>query len=431
MIMKVIYLLTAIVIATATDTTAQSLNMRLNTYFYTWERADSIGGETTNHLRGYQNLSFDIKGGKWSFNTWMQTGEDLANQIGRGFDYTLYNAYLKGTDLFGIVDMKLGRQYVYSGVGRGPLDGLHLKFKAGKRKEYQFTVYGGFNTPVNYDFKNYGSLNNDFMLGANIGYYGTQGLVMNLSYMDRHRKPVSYTAPRLDSAFNTTEILIEPDSKEFALGGFDFNYAYKQMFSTYGKLYYDFNRKLIYKGELNASYSTGPVRFSAGYLYREPLMSFNSVFWTFEHKEYQEVEGSVDYMLKNGINIYGKIADVIFTDDNSLRYQIGFGSPAFGASYIGYSGAAGSSNGFSAYGAYQFVPEKLSGNASVNYMNYYPGSVEQDKYNAFSFIAGLTFRPTRQIAIDGQGQILTNRQYSYDTRFLLGVSYWLFSNFNK
>jgi hypothetical protein len=131
----------------------------------------------------------------------MQTGEDFANEIGRGFEYTLYNAYLKGSNLFGFMDMKLGRQYVYAGVGKGPLDGLLLKFKAGKKKEIQFTAYGGFNTPVNYDFKEYGSLSNDFFAGASIGYYGMQGLVANLSYMDRHRKPVSYTAPRLDSAF--------------------------------------------------------------------------------------------------------------------------------------------------------------------------------------------------------------------------------------
>jgi hypothetical protein len=64
----------------------------------------------------------------------MQTGEDFANEIGRGFEYTLYNAYLKGSNLFGFMDMKLGRQYVYAGVGKGPLDGLLLKFKAGKKK---------------------------------------------------------------------------------------------------------------------------------------------------------------------------------------------------------------------------------------------------------------------------------------------------------
>ena len=429
--MKVLYTLIVLFIAFASNSFAQSLNMRLNHYFYTWERADSIGGSSTTHLRGYQNLSFDVSGKQWSFNTWMQTGEDFTNEIGRGFEYTLYNAYLKGSNLFGFMDMKLGRQYVYAGVGKGPLDGLLLKFKAGKKKEVQFTAYGGFNTPVNYDFKEYGSLNNDFFAGASIGYYGMQGLVANLSYMDRHRKPVSYTAPRLDSAFNTIEILIEPDSKQYSLAGFDFNYAYKQMFGTYGKLYYDLNRKVLYRGEINASYATGPVRFSAGYLYREPLMSYNTIFWTFTHKENQEIEGAIDYSFKNGFNLYGKLADVIFDDDNSLRYQIGFNSPNYGLSYIGYSGSAGNSNGFSAYGAYQLVEEILSGNASVNYSNYYLGTFEKEKSNALSGTLGLTYRPNRQISIDAQGQILTNKDYSYDTRFLLGINYWLFSNLNR
>lgn len=428
--MKQICLLIAAMTAFTAPLFSQSVNMRLNSFFYTWERADSIG-ISTNHIRGYQNASFDINGGKWSFNTWMQAGEDLSNKIDRGFEFTLYNAYIKGSDLFGMMDLKLGRQYIYAGVGKGPLDGVLLKFKAGKKKEYQFTAYGGFNTPAAYDFKNYGSLGNDFLLGANFGYYGTQGLVANLSYMDKHKNQKSYAAPRLDSIFNTTEIEIEPDDKMFTLAGVDFNYAYKQAFNVYGKLYYDINRELVYKGELNAGYGTGPLRFTAGYLYREPLISFNSIFWTFEHKAYQEIEGSVNYQFKSGLNIYGKIADVIFTDANSLRYQIGVGGPSFGASYIGYSGEAGNSNGFSAYGAYQFIREILSGTASLNYSSYYEGSIEQDKYNAFGATLGLTYRPSRQFAIDAQGQLITNRQYSYDTRLLVGFSYWLFSNLNK
>ncbi len=405
--------------------------MRLNTYFYSWERADSIDGTSTSHLRGYQNISFDVSGGKWSFNTWLQAGEDVTEKIGRGFETEVFNAYLKGSNLFGFMDMKLGRQYVYAGVGKGPLDGMLLKFKAGKKKEYQITAFGGFNTPATYDFSGYGSLSNDFLAGLNLGYYGTQGLVVNLSYMDRHRKGMSYIAPRIDSSLMTTDVLIEPDDRQYTLGGFDFNYAHRNVFAAYGKLYYDFARKLLYKGEVNASYLAGPVRLSAGYLYREPQISFNSTFWTFNHSTYQEVEGSIDYAFKNGYSLYGKISDLIYTDDNSLRYQLGFNGPGYGLSYIGYSGYAGSSNGFSAYASYQFIEEILSGTATVNYSNYYLGSIEYEKSNALSATAGLTYRPSRYVSIDAQGQLITNRQYSTDTRFLFGINYWLFKNFNK
>jgi hypothetical protein len=84
--------------------------------------------------------------------------------------------------------------------GRVHLDGLLLKFKAGKKKEIQFTAYGGFNTPVNYDFKEYGSLSNDFLAGASIGYYGMQGTCCQpeLSWTGTENR-MSYTAPRLDS----------------------------------------------------------------------------------------------------------------------------------------------------------------------------------------------------------------------------------------
>lgn len=429
--MKILYSLLLLLFVFSQSSSAQGLNLRLNHYFYTWERADSIGGSGTSHIRGYQNLSLDVNGRQWSFNTWMQTGEDFTNKIGKGFEYTLYSAFVKGSNLFGFMDMKLGRQFVYAGVGKGPIDGALLKFKMGKKKEVQFTAYGGFNTPYDYDFENYGSMNNDFLAGANLGYYGLNGLVANLSFMEQRRKPYNYSAFRLDSAFNTTEIMVNRDSKLFTLGGFDFNYAYKHIFGTYGKLYYDFNRSLLYKAEVNASYATGPVKFSAGYIYREPLISYNSIFWTFESKENQEIEGAVNYSLKNGINLFGKIADVIFTDDNSLRYQVGFNGPNYGASYIGYSGNAGNSNGFNAYGTYQFTPEVLSGTASVAYSSYYIGSIEKDKESAVSGTLGLNYRPSRQVSIDAQGQIITNKNYDYDTRLLLGINYWLFTNLNK
>ncbi|MBK7159321.1 MAG: hypothetical protein IPH77_12380 [Ignavibacteria bacterium] len=41
---------------------------------------------------------------------------------------------------------------------------------------------------------------------------------------------------------------------------------------------------------------------------REPQISCNTIFWTFSHKQYQEVGGGLDYTLKNGINLCRKVS---------------------------------------------------------------------------------------------------------------------------
>lgn len=426
--MKIATLLFFIVLTISTDSFSQSLNLRFNHYFYAWERADSLDGEMTSRLRGYQNLSADINKDKWGFSTWLQTGEDFANRIGRGFDYSVYNAYFKGTNIFDMLDMKIGRQMIFAGVGRGALDGLLLKFKGGHSKEFQLTAYGGFNTPGDYGFSDYGSLNNDFLAGARLSYYGNQGIVANLSFMEKRKNQTGYTTSRLDSSFNTSEFRFEVESKQLTLGGFDFSYNYGNKLDAYGRLFYDFNRKLIYKGELNAGYSFGSARITAGYLYREPLINYNSIFWTFDHSRFEELEASLDYTFSNGYMVFGKIANVFVDDDNSMRYQIGLSSPYFGLSYVGYSGYAGNSNGLNAYGSLQLIKEKLSASASVNYSNYYLGSIETEKSNVLGILAGLNYRPDSRFSIDVQGQLAANEVYDLDTRLLLGFNYWLFTN---
>ena len=177
---------------------SQTINARFSTYFYTWKKLDSVstsGTETyTNHLKGYQNLLFDVSYKKWSFNSFVQTDEDVTNKIGRGFGYRLYNLYVKGTNLFDVLDLKLGRQFVAAGVYKGNTDGLYLKLKLGKNKEYQVVAYGGELTPLSYEAEKYPKLKENYSFGGQFLYYGVKDLSLGLSYTMKHRKVDSYYA---------------------------------------------------------------------------------------------------------------------------------------------------------------------------------------------------------------------------------------------
>jgi hypothetical protein len=420
---------------------AQSVNFRFNNYFYGWQRIDSLSTNSsakTLHVRGYQNYLLEFNSGQWTFNTLAQTEEDVVKKVGRGFHYRFYNLYVKGSNLFNVLDVKLGRQNVFAGTGKGTMDGLLLKVKAGKNKEYQLALYGGALAPYDYEIKEYPEIKNNRMFGAQFTYYGVKDLMVGVSYANKKRSVESYNAFRLDSAFNTSEREITFDGPAEQLAGLDFNYTYMGMYNFYGKAYYDVTMKKFYRGEFNvrASLKNG-VRLSAGYIYREPHFVYNSIFWVFNYTKNQEIEGGVDYTLKNGINIYGRVGAVIYdkSKDNSLttsgkntslKISAGFTHANYGLTFTRYMGYAGESDGITGYAQRDIMKDKLSGSASLSYSRYKLGDYDVDKVNALSGMLGFTYRPMPQFSVDVQGQFITNRIYKTDTRFLVGFSYWVF-----
>ena len=432
--MKIIYKILLAILFTSALVNAQTVSMKLSSYFYSWERADStVSGFETSHMKGYQNLLFDVSDKKWSLNTSLLTQEDIVNESGDGFDYSFYNLYVKGSDLWNVLDMKIGRQYVFAGVGNGSVDGLSLRYKAGMNKQYQLSVFGGALTPGDYNFTSYPEFSNNFIFGSSFYYYGDQGLTASLTYYLKRKKYDPYYAPRIDSAFNTTNELIVTDSRDQQLTGFNITYTGKQNYTLFGKAYYDLYLKKFYQAEFNISYPIKNLRLSADYTYRGAQLTYNTTFWTMAQfwplSHYQQVEGSVDYTLSNGINIFASLSDVIYIDDNALKYQVGFKNPWYGLYYIGYSGYSGESNGAVGYIYHELVKSKLSGNLTLNYSSYKPGEYATEFQDQFSGMLGLAYRPSLLFTIDAQGQLMTNADYKIDTRFLLGVTYRLFSKF--
>jgi len=417
---------------------AQSVNFRFNNYFYGWQRIDSLSNESsakTTHLRGYQNYLLEVKGAKWSFNTLAQTEEDIVGKSGRGFAYRFYNAYVKGSNLFGVLDVKLGRQNIFAGTGKGTLDGLFLKVKTGKNKEYQFSVYGGALAPYTYE-KEYPEIKNNYHFGAMFTYYGVKDLMASLSYSSKKRTPEPYTTYRADSLYNLVERTITFDGPADQLIGLDLNYTYLLEHNFFAKAYFDLKQKKLYRAEANVRIRINKeLRGFAEYIYREPHYSYNSIFWVFNYNRNQEIGGGLDYTLKNGINIFGKAAIVLYQKpdgsvyqlkNNSVKIQAGFSHPNYGLNFTRYMGYTGESDGVSAYGQKDIYKNKVSASASINYSNYKLGDYEVDKVNSFSGQIGITYRPMPQLSFDLQGQFLINRIYKSDTRFLVGFSYWLF-----
>ena len=413
---------------------AQTINFRFNNYFYGWQRIDSLSDSPsyrTFHLRGYQNYLLEVNKSNWSFNTLSQTEEDVVSKVEKGFNYRFYNLYVKGTNLFNVLDLKLGRQNIFAGAGIGNIDGIYMKLKAGKYKEFQLAAYGGYNTPDSYELEKLPRLGENYHIGALFTYYGIKDLTASLSYSNKQRKPETYSALRLDSLFDTSTREISFDGPAEQLAGLDLNYTYLGIHNFYSKVYYDIQQKKLYRAELNVRVKLNEnIRAFGEYQLREPHFNFNSIFSVFSVSKYQEISGGLDYTLKNGMDLFGKVSAVLYDNDNSVKIQAGMSHPNYGISFIKYLGYAGESDGVSAYYQRNFYDDKFASSASASFSRYRLGNVyATDKINSFSGMLGITYRPVPQISFDAQGQILVNRIYSADTRFLFGFNYWLFKKF--
>jgi hypothetical protein len=124
--------------------------------------------------------------------------------------------------------------------------------------------------------------------------------------------------------------------------------------------------------------------------------------------------------------LFARVSDVFYNTGNSLKFQLGVSHPSFGLSLIKYTGYAGESDGVYGYFNHDVVKNLLAVTSSINYSKYKISEYSSDKLNSFSGLLGLVYRPIPQLSFDLQGQFLTNRIYTFDTRVLFGFNYWLF-----
>lgn len=425
---KKIFLITFVIIFSGFNfALCQNLNFRISSHFYSFERYDSINSGKEKFLKGYQSVLLDVSRKNWSFNTSFQTEEDIIGKTGKGFNYRFYSAYIKGINIFNVLDLRLGRQYVSAGVGRGTIDGIFLKMKLGNESEYQLKGFVGANTPLTYNFSDYGKLTENFSFGSQFTFYGIESLSLSLSYFVKHSKPKPYYTIRSDSIFNPKEVLIDLDEFNSKYAGLDLVFN-KEKFSFLGKLYYDINLKRFYRAEVNTSYNLlKNLKLSAAYTYREPQISYNTIFWVFNHRQTQELEAGIDYIWIKDYNIFARVSNVFYENDNSLKISLGVLHPSYGVSFIKSTGYCGESEGIYGYFNYNIVPKKLSLTSGLNFSSYKLDNYINSRENAFAGIIGIVYQPISRMNLDVQGQFITNRIYKFDSRVLIGFSYWLFA----
>lgn len=415
----------ALILLLPAASSAQSVSGRFSSSFYTWEKYDTVD-QSDLITRLYQNVELNAGYGDVSFHTFMNGAIGGAGSMSENGQVRVYNAYLRWKNIGGVAEARIGRVPVFAGVGNGVVDGLSLK--SDLSSQITLSAYGGGNVSTALRSDAFDNLKDNYFAGAQAVARFPEGVRLGLSYMNRQREVNSYWTVRPDSAYNPVTLLVEPPNRKEQLLGADALYDIKGGHSLYGRVDYDLNASELKKLEFDGRLSlTGEIAVTGTFIHRTPRIFYNTFFTLFPTESVQELEGGVEYRLCPWANAMGRIAYVMYDDDNSMRYTAGILTNYGGLKYAGSSGYAGDLHSVAVDAAYPLYDRLITPNVGLEYSLYDLSGAGSE--SMIAALAGVAVHPARSVSIDLQAQFLRNKIMDSDMRIFGKVSYWFSHQF--
>ena len=412
-----------VLLALSAPATAQLVTGRFSTAFYAWEKYDTVKTSST-YWRAFQNVQLTVGQRNVSLHTYIQGAMNASSQFGDRGRLRVFNLYLRWADIFKAVDLSLGRQAIFAGVGNGTIDGLQAKLRL-FGDALSVTAYGGATVVpelgrVRSDFKD------NSMMGAQVLLHPLSSLRLGLSYVNRHQERDPYWAVRVrDTSYAPVLFLVENPSEADQYASADAAYNWGSKLSLYGRFDYDLNLEKASRAEVSARVGLVPgLALTGFYIHRVPRIDYTSIFWVFPVTSVDEIEGGLEYSVSRYVRAFGRFANVAYTDDKSHRWTIGVNANYASLSYSGSDGYAGQLQSFSAQGAYPVFENTVIPTLGVSVVSYRLSSQQSDRDLAFSLAFGATFRPSRTFSFDAQWQMLHNKVTDGDGRLMVKLNYW-------
>jgi len=405
---------------------AQTLSGRLTSSFYAYERSDS-SAFTSNDVRAYQAFQFDFAGKNFVVRTYGQLDRDFDSKLAGDGKARLYNFYLDWKNLGQRVDVQIGRQPIFGGVAVGAIDGAQIKVRAAHW--LRLKAFGGGLLPSDRRIKLTDDFDKNFMAGGQASLKPNDDWNVSVSFFEKRQLRPGYETLRADSIGNVFTQFVEPSDRAYRLGAVDASWYASAKTSFYGRSDYDFHAEQITRAELSLrSEVSSQTVLNGSYTFRSPRLPWNSIFAAFNVEDNHEVEGGVYYQHKPSLRFYGNAAGIFYSGgDNSLRFTVGTDVKYGGLNFVHRTGYAGSLDGINASCYYPTHDGKLMPSLQLSWATYKLDSEQSERESLYSGAAGVLVRPVKTVTIDGQLQLLRNRYYSNDVRFLLRLQYWFFN----
>ncbi len=411
---------------------AQLFQARFVTSGFAWQRQDSVG-QSSNHFYGHQTIQFSLAGKHLSLHTYVQGFNDLVGPVKYDPQFRLYNFYLKASNLADLLDISVGRQTVFAGVGVGSMDGGLASVKFWDSKIRVVGYYGILPPPMQ-KVELIGDKKNNFMTGGQVIVSPLDEARLSVSYVRKNIQPEAYSAIRRDSLFNPYRIEIRPSAsaEEFLSG--DVNVEFGGMISGYARYDYDMKFEKTSRLQLFTRVRVlDQLGVTGEYIYREPRLSYNSIFSVFAYNTLNEYEVGLEYAFKKPSQvfgqIFGKFGSVSYGDESSRRITVGV-SGSYGAlSLTRNLGYGGELSGASLSAGYPLFDRMLTPTLLLSYAQY-KLSENADLENALSIAGGVVYRPWAMLSMDTQVQWIQNKIYQNDVRLFIRASYVISQQLN-
>lgn len=389
-----------------------TLNGRLTTSAYGWRAGDA----DAHHLRLYQTAILtagQLGGGALSLHAHFQVTGDVFNEVSGRERYRFYSAYAQYRP--GPVDVRIGRQRIFAGVGSGTIDGVRAEVAPMAR--LRINGYAGLLSPLTPD--GVGTWDEGNLWGGQ-ALLDFERTFVGISYAERSRAPLAYLGPG-----RYTGLLLNGDGSQFRRLGLDVRRELGRA-SLYGRVDVDAAEWEVQALELSGDVRVSPkLNVSAEFQHRRPTLYLNSIFSVFEVSNDQEVAVRARYRMSERVQVLAHGASVFYDGDHS--FDVGAGV-SVGQAYVGYARRSGYGGNSDAIVASLLHPlnAKVSVRADGNVSSYrlFDGQVRRDRAMAGSL--GVRYQPRRTAMIDAEVQVLRNAFYNRDVRVFVRGSFWFF-----
>ncbi len=383
------------------SSSAIELKSSVSTYFNSYQTRDLYTEGKTSYFRAYQSFRFDLSqiGTKTiSFHTYFRSTTDFLHKNSTDPSTKVYNVYLDWKDIKKILDLRLGRQYLYVGVGNGTMDGLRFDFKP--EQKLQLTGYVGFQLPK--------KRSTDIDTWEKSHIFGGE---LATTYLKDTRLAISYVQKERDRWIE--EHLIGLSASH-----------YHKKFDFFSQFYYN----LIYKKAQNftlrgtGSELFGKLYISLEYQYRRPSIYSNSIFSVFKQEPYSLYRFTGTYQpIKN----FRFISEYDFTkykkvNSSRVRFGIEYSFIALGLNFR--RGYGGESNGVYGKIIYTFNKNFVF-SVSADYGKYKIEEEQESKDETFAISSRVEWEPLRNFQLALEVQNVRNKIKNYDLRLQGKASY--------
>jgi len=364
-------LLTLLLTAYFNPLSALDLTGNLKTSYYGLEGRDTDGSGDRKNLF-YESVSLrsgDLGIRALSLGTNFRFRGDASGDPGEDIDTRFYSLYLNvADDLPADLDLRLGRQFLYSGVGTGHMDGLRARIEPAS----WITLTGWAGTQVRYGAESkVSSWDEASMWGGRVVFEEDGGSRLGLGFARRKRDGVL----------------------ERKLFGVDVTSPAAPWFDVYLKFDVDLEKDELKDATVRLyPRFEGPFDLDFEYSRRSPNVIPTSFFSTFDYEGYDEVRVLPIYRIGEDLKLVCEYAFVKYDDDNTQRVRGGVSWRQLEGGMLYRRGYAGGKLG--AYGSVEGkVPLDMEGTFKLDYAKF--NLVDGESLRSESLVA--VFRLTKRL----------------------------------